>query len=86
MLVEIRVKPGSDRDQILSFREPAFLEISLEAKAENNEANIALCKFLAKILEVSPDRIKILRGKSTRKKLISIDGIETGELKRRLLR
>ncbi len=75
MLLEIKVKPNSTKDEILSFRAPNFLEISLKAKAENNQANEALIKFLAKTLKIDPEKIKIIKGKSSRKKLLSLEGI-----------
>ncbi|HEB73989.1 MAG: DUF167 domain-containing protein [Thermodesulfobacterium sp.] len=75
MLLELKVKPGSSKDKILMFKEPNYLEISLKAKPEKNKANESLCRFLGKILNVSQNQIKILKGKTSRKKLVKVEGI-----------
>lgn len=84
MLLEVKIKPGAGKDEILSFRAPNFLEISLKARPENNQANLSLCKFLAKLLNLKEDQVKILKGKTSRKKLVAIEGIETEEFVKRL--
>lgn len=84
MLLEVKVKPGSSKDKILSFREPNFLEIALEAKPERNEANLSLCKFLAKCLNLEKDLIKIIKGKNSPKKILVIEGLSEDEFWRRI--
>jgi len=84
MLLEVKVKPGAGKDEVLSFRPPNFLEISLKAKPENNQANLSLCRFLAKLLNLKEDQVKILKGKTSRKKLVAIEGIEAEDFVKRL--
>jgi len=84
MLLEVKVKPGAGKDEVLSFRAPNFLEISLKARPENNQANLSLCKFLAKLLNLKEDQVKILKGKTSRKKLVAIEGIEVEDFVKRL--
>ncbi|WP_038056132.1 DUF167 domain-containing protein [Thermodesulfobacterium hydrogeniphilum] len=73
MILEIKVKPGARKDKIIVFKEPNFLEVSLKAKPENNKANESLCKFLSKILKVSKNEIKIVRGKTSKNKILKIE-------------
>ncbi len=80
MLLEIKVKPNASKDEILSFKAPNFLEISLKAKAENNQANEALIKFLAKVLKVDSGKIKIIKGKTSRKKIVSVENLTAKEI------
>ncbi|MEZ0343799.1 MAG: DUF167 domain-containing protein [Caldimicrobium sp.] len=80
MLLEIKVKPNGSKDEILSFKAPNFLEISLKAKAENNQANEALIKFLAKVLKVDSGKIKIIKGKTSRKKIVSVENLTAKEI------
>lgn len=84
MLLEVKVKPGAGKDKILSFREPHCLEIALSAKAERNEANNSLCNFLAKLLGIDRKKIKILKGKSSPKKILALEGVSEEELRRLL--
>uniref|UniRef100_A0A7V4JPF1 DUF167 domain-containing protein n=1 Tax=Thermodesulfobacterium geofontis TaxID=1295609 RepID=A0A7V4JPF1_9BACT len=67
MLLEIKVKPGSSKDKIIQFKEPNFLEISLKALPQKNEANESLCQFLGNIFKISKKEIKILKGKNFQK-------------------
>jgi len=76
VILEVKVKPGAGKDLIKFFKEPNFLEISLKAKAENNKANESLIKFLHKTFKVPLENIKIIKGKTSKKKLIKIEGLE----------
>lgn len=86
MFLKVKVKPSSGRDEILAFKEPDYMEISLRAKPENNEANLALCKFLARVFEKNVDAIKIIQGKTSKRKVLSIEGLTEAELKERFSR
>jgi uncharacterized protein (TIGR00251 family) len=75
MLLEIKVKPGSSKDKLLQFEEPNFLEISLKAQPEKNKANESLCEFLGNIFKIPKREIKILKGTTSRNKIVKIEGI-----------
>ncbi len=82
MILEIKVKPQSSQNKILVFKEPNFLEIALKAKPEKNQANDSLLKFLANLIGIPKNQIKILKGKTSKNKLIRIEGIEEMQLKK----
>jgi uncharacterized protein (TIGR00251 family) len=86
MLLKVKVRPSSSKDEILAFKEPDSLEISLRAKPENNEANRALCQFLAKFFGKRVEAIKILQGRTSQKKVLSVEGLTETELKERFSR
>ncbi len=86
MLLEVKVRAGSAKNKILSFRPPNFLEVAIEAKPEKNEANLSLCKFLAKSLHIEREKIKIIKGRSSPKKILSIEGITEEEIRRLIIR
>ncbi|PMP69083.1 MAG: hypothetical protein C0190_00665 [Thermodesulfobacterium geofontis] len=75
MLLEIKVKPGSSEDRIIQFREPNFLEISLKAPPEKNKANERLSQFLSKVFKIPKNQVKIVKGKTSKNKIIKIEGI-----------
>ncbi len=81
MLLKVKVRPSSGKDEILAFKEPDSLEVSLRAKPEKNEANIALCKFLANFFGKRVEAIKILQGRTSQKKVLSVEGLTETELK-----
>lgn len=74
VLLDVKVKPGAARDQVLGFRD-GVLTVAVEAKAEAGRANEALIRFLAKCLSLSPSAVRILRGKNQRRKLVEICGL-----------
>jgi uncharacterized protein YggU (UPF0235/DUF167 family) len=43
------------------------------ASALEGKANKALCEYLAKLLKVSPSRVRIVHGLASRKKLVEIE-------------
>ncbi len=76
MVVEVRVKPGSGKDALLFYREPNFLEVSVKAKPEKGEANKALCRFLGRFFGIGKENVKILRGKTSKNKLIKLENLD----------
>ena len=69
---QITVKPGSSQEKILETA-PGELVVYLRARAHDGEANVALVKLLAKHFRVGKTSIHILRGATSRQKLIEID-------------
>lgn len=48
------------------------------------KANAAVCRLLAKRLGLAPGRVAVVRGASSRDKLVEIDGVEAEEARRLL--
>lgn len=84
MIIEVKVKPSAKKDTILKFKKPNIFEISLRAKPEKNQANESLCRFLSKLLKISKDEIKIIKGKTSKKKLIQIKNLNEKEFLKKL--
>ena len=66
-IIEVIVKPNSRKTEITS--EDKTVKINVKGRAENGEANLELIKFLSRKYG---DDIKIISGKTSRKKLIRI--------------
>ncbi|HWP98035.1 MAG TPA: DUF167 domain-containing protein [Syntrophomonadaceae bacterium] len=81
--MEVKVQPKASRNQILGEWEGA-LKVRLTAPPVEGEANQALLTFLAAELHISRRNISILRGESSRQKLLQIEGIRKEELLERL--
>jgi uncharacterized protein (TIGR00251 family) len=79
----VRVQARARRDEIAGERAGSLL-VRVTAPPVDGEANAAVCRLLAARLGLAPGRIAVVRGASSRDKLIEIDGIEAGELRRLL--
>jgi uncharacterized protein (TIGR00251 family) len=79
----VRVQARARRDEIAGERAGSLL-VRVTAPPVEGKANAAVCKLLAKRLGLAPRKVAVVRGASSRDKLIEIDGIEAAELRRRL--
>lgn len=72
--VEIKVQPRSSRNQFAGEVGGA-LKIKLTAPPVDGEANQALIEFLAGTLKIPKNKIRLVRGDTSRNKLVEIQGI-----------
>jgi uncharacterized protein len=79
----VRVQARARRDEIAGERAGSLL-VRVTALPVEGKANAAVCRLLAERLGLAPGRIAVVRGAASRDKLIEIDGIEAGELRRLL--
>jgi uncharacterized protein (TIGR00251 family) len=79
----VRVHARARRDEIAGERGGSLL-VRVTAPPLEGKANAAVCRLLAKRLGLAPGRVAVVRGASSRDKLIEIDGIEADELRRQL--
>jgi len=70
MIIKLKVKPGKQEEKIeLNGGE---YEVHLKERAEKGKANVALIKLLAKHFNTSSANVKILRGLTSKNKVIEI--------------
>lgn len=60
------------------------LKLSVTAVPERGKANEAVVELLAGVLGVPKSRIRVLRGGTQPNKLVEVEGLDEGELRRRL--
>lgn len=70
-VVEIKVKTGSSRNEILEDREE-IIKMAIKEPADKGRANKEIILFLAKMFQISQDDIKIITGKTSSKKKIKL--------------
>lgn len=85
VVVPVRAAPRSKRDAVIGVHEGA-LKVALTAPPVDGEANAALLAFLAKALGVPKKSVTLLRGDTSRTKLVAVEGLSKDELTRLLLR
>ena len=83
--IEVRAVPGSAKDALAGKVGNAF-KVKVRAPAQDGRANEALIGFLAETLGLPRRSVQLLRGESSRQKLLQIDGLELGEVEARLTR
>src|SRR5437870_5702898 len=81
----VRAKPRAKRSRIEGVRAGA-LEVALHAVPEKGAANDELVELLADALDLPKRAIRLLRGESSRQKMLAVTGISATDLRARLLR
>ena len=75
----VQVQPRASRNQIIGEQD-GCLKVKLTAPPVEGEANQALVIFLARLLAIPKKNIKLLKGETSRHKLIEISGLSGAEL------
>ena len=71
MLIKVKVKPNAKKNEIKQI-EDNFFEIKTTAVPEKGKANQKVIEMLSKHFKVPKSRIKIVRGETSREKIIEI--------------
>lgn len=79
----IRVQAGAGRSQVTGYAD-GVLRVKIAAPAVEGKANQALLAYLARLLEVRPWQVAIVKGARSRAKVVRVDGLEQPELEARL--
>jgi len=71
MIIKIRVKSNSDKQEIIRVSENEY-KIALKEKPEDNKANLELLKMLRKHFNVEANHIKLIKGLKSRDKIVEV--------------
>ncbi|MGD1119998.1 MAG: DUF167 domain-containing protein [Dehalococcoidales bacterium] len=80
----VKVTPNAGRNEITGFREDV-LQVRIAAPPDKGKANQELTDFLAEKLGVKKSAITIIRGMTSRHKVLTISGLSQAEMMLRLL-
>jgi uncharacterized protein (TIGR00251 family) len=72
MILEVRVIPQAKRNLIR--KENNLIKVYLTKPARNGQANAQLIEFLSQQLKIKKYQVRIIKGETSRKKLIEVDG------------
>jgi len=81
--IKVRVQPKSSRNQVGGFQD-GTLRVRVTAAPTEGQANAAVIAILAKTLGVSKSRLEIIRGYSSRDKVVSVDTLTEQEVQRKI--
>ncbi|MDL2335449.1 MAG: DUF167 domain-containing protein [Chloroflexota bacterium] len=76
----VRVTPRAGRDEVVGVAPGGDLLVKVRAAPADGAANIAVVRLLADALGVAPSRLQLVRGATSRIKVMAIDGIEASAL------
>ena len=71
---DVHVVPKSSRNEILGFFK-GKLKVKVSAPPEDDKANDRLIELVSDAFDVPKSKVKILRGHTSRLKIISVEGI-----------
>jgi uncharacterized protein (TIGR00251 family) len=72
LIVKVKVKPNSRVEEVVEMSR-GELEVKVKAPPEKGKANKRLVEVLARHYGVPPSRVKILKGHTSRTKLVEIE-------------
>lgn len=78
--IDVHLQPGARRNEILGFRGDV-LYAKVTAVAEKGRANQALLELVADTFGVPQSAVAIVRGQTSRNKVVSIQGLTREDLK-----
>ena len=81
----IRLQPRARRDEVVGERAGAIV-IRVTAPPVDGKANAALCAFVARAAGVSRSRVEVVRGQTSRDKVVRVAGVSELTLRTALLR
>jgi uncharacterized protein (TIGR00251 family) len=79
----IKAIPNAPRSQVVGWLGPA-LKVKVHAPPVEGRANEVLCAFLADSLAVPRRAVSVLRGDTSRQKLVRFEGLSSDDLRARL--
>ncbi len=84
-LLTLRIKalPSAPRCAVVGWLGDA-LKVKVHAPPIEDRANEALCEFLADTLDLPRRAVTVLRGDTSRQKLVRIDGLKLAEVRAKL--
>ncbi len=76
IVIEVKVEPRSSKRQISGIMDNTVLKVKLTAPPVDGSANEQLIELISETTGVRKSQIKIVRGLSSKRKLIEITGVE----------
>ncbi len=81
--IRVRLQPRARSSEIVGEREGALV-VRVSAPPLDGRANEALRKLIAKRLRIGVGRVTIVRGASSRDKLVAVEGMQPAQLRQAL--
>ena len=76
----VRVQPRAKRDEVVGLRNEQVV-IRLSAPPVDGKANAALTAFIAKRVGVPKSSVAVVRGQTSRDKVVRVEGVSDEQLR-----
>ena len=80
----MRLQPRASSSRITGEKDDV-IQVRVTAPPVDGEANAALEKLVAKKLGIAKSKVKVVKGETSREKLLEIDGLGEADARRMLL-
>jgi uncharacterized protein (TIGR00251 family) len=80
----LRVHPAAPRNEVVGFSE-GVLRVRVAAPPVKDKANKELLAFLSQLLGVNKSTLTIIKGRTSRNKVLAVYGLSQEEIMKRLL-
>jgi len=74
--IEVKVEPRSSQKGIAGVMENNVLKVKLTSPPVEGAANEQLIEVIAEALKVKRAQVKVIRGQSSKRKVVEISGVE----------
>ena len=81
----IKVVPGASRDRVVGPLGDA-LKVQVSAPPERGKANASVARLIANVLGVAEKQVRVVRGSTSPRKALHVDGINLATCAQRLRR
>ena len=82
--IKVKITPNARQDKICGYLEKDILKIKIRAKPIDGKANSYLIKYLSKELDIPQNYIAIIKGKTSRIKVLEVSNIGKEEFLEKL--
>lgn len=82
--ISVRLQPRAAREAITGMRSDVLV-VRVTAPPVDGKANLALRRLIARQAGVPMRAVEIAHGETSRDKVVAVDGLDTEELRARLL-
>jgi len=82
--IKVKITPNARQNKICGYIEKDILKIKIKAKPIDNKANLYLIKYLSKELEIPQSYFTIIKGKTSRIKVLEVSNIGKKEFIKKL--
>ncbi|MFC1870174.1 DUF167 domain-containing protein [Chloroflexota bacterium] len=83
MFISVRVHPNAKRNELIGLSDGVW-QIRVSAPPVKGKANTQLIAWLSRVLGVGKSGVSIVKGHTSRSKVIAIDGLTDEEVTQRL--
>jgi len=83
-IISLKVQPNANRNEIVGLTN-GILHVKIAAPPVKGKANKEIIIFLSKLLGTSKDSISIIKGQTSRNKLVAIKGLGQDSISKLLL-